>query len=282
MLVENFSPLHSKRGAGLRSLKLVFAFILAAQLTPAAGASESSSAGPAQTVSKEGQAASSPLLHFVAKVYDEKSGKQKLLFTYQHNSVGTANGRTLTNTYLDPENHVVAVETTEVGSPDKAAGGAERVVSYKMSQRQIGAEGQVEIRGSRAYFAYTKDGKTKTDDEKVSDDFVVGPSLVGFLHSKWEKILKGEHIKARFAVLDRRETVGFEYYKEKEADVDGKHVIVVKMKPSSLVISAVVNPLHFYLTPDGSRLVQLDGRTQLKTKDGSNWRDLDAVTVYEY
>jgi hypothetical protein len=56
----------------------------------------------------------------------------------------------------------------------------------------------------------------------------------------------------------------------------------VKMKPSSVFISALVDPLHFYLTPDGHRLIELDGRTQIKRQDGSKWKDLDGITRYEY
>lgn len=227
-------------------------------------------------VSSTAQAA--PEEKLTAKIFDKDSNKQKLLFNYKHDSETKGDLRTVTNTFTDPEGKVAAVETAEFVK----SGGEEKVRLYKMSQKQLGAEGSVEVKDGTANFSYTKDGKTKTSSEKVGDDFIVGPSLVAHLQKNWDKIAKGETIKTRFAVLDRTETVGFQFSKEKEADINGQKAFVIKMKPSSFLIAALVDPLHFYMTPDGKRLLELHGRTQVKRGEPGKWKDLDAVTVYEY
>ncbi len=87
-------------------------------------------------------------------------------------------------------------------------------------------------------------------------------------------------MKRRLAVVDRLETVGFEFFKEKDTELDGKKAVVVKMKPSSFIIAAIVKPLHFYFTTDGATLLQIDGRTTVKKNVNGAYKDLDAITVY--
>ena len=236
-----------------------------------------------ETTAKSGSSpAPAPLFEppktYSAKVYQSGTDHKKLLFTNDHVSVPTAKGYTFTNTYKDTDGNVVAVETTDVIRD----GDQFRVHLYKISQKQTSAEGSVEVKDGRAYFSYTKDGKTRKSDEAVGDDFVCGPTLLAYLHHRYDKILAGERVKARFIVLDRLETVGFEYFKEKDMEYKGQKAMMVKMKPSSFVVAAIVDPLHFIVPMDGTRVWEVDGRTQLKYKVGDKLTDLDADTVYEY
>ena len=66
----------------------------------------------------------------------------------------------------------------------------------------------------------------------------------------------------------------------RKVDLEGKKSIVVKMKPSSFIIAAIVKPLHFYMSTDGATLYQIDGRTTVKKNVNGSFKDLDAVTVY--
>lgn len=215
---------------------------------------------------------------FLAKVFDQDSKKQKLLFTYKHESELKANSRVVTNTYNDKDGGLAAVETIEfVGGGDN-----EKVQTYKMSQKQLGAEGIVEVKDGQVKFSYSKGGSTKSGEERLTDDFVVGPSVTAYLQKHWSEITSGGKVKVRFAVPDRAETVGFEYFKDHEETIDGKKAFVLKMKPSSFLIAALVKPLFFYYSTDGKQLYEVHGRTQVKQKVDGSWRDLDAVTVYEY
>ena len=195
------------------------------------------------------------------------------LYVFKKTSGLKADGRELLSTYVDPSGKVLVDEVVEVGPKFD-------VRSYKFSQKQIGAEAEITIKGGVASFKYTVDGKTKTSDEKIGDDFIIGPTIVNFLQTHWQEIADGHTVKARFAVPDRLETVGFSYFKEKEDTVMGKKVWVIKMKPSSFVIAAIVDPLHFYMTPDGQHVVIMKGRTQVKKEVDGKFKNLDALTVY--
>ena len=83
-------------------------------------------------------------------------------------------------------------------------------------------------------------------------------------------------------MIDRRETVGFTLKKDSETTFNGTKAVVIRMKPSSFVISALVSPLYFTFTEDGSRALQLKGRLPVKIKDGNSWKDFDGRMVYKY
>lgn len=231
-----------------------------------------------EPVAREKDSNFDPPKTYTAKFYEMDTQPRKLLFVNKHVSSPTEKGFLFTNTYSDPDGNVVAVETTDVIRD----GDQLRVHLYKISQKQTGSEGSVEVKDGKANFQFTKDGKTKTASESVGDDFVVGPTLLSYLHHRYDTIRKGGKVKARFVVLDRLETVGFEYFEEKQLDYHGKKARMIKMKPSSFLVAAVVDPLHFIVPLDGTRVWEVDGRTQLKYKVGDSLKDLDADTVYEY
>jgi hypothetical protein len=161
-------------------------------------------------------------------------------------------------------------------------GDKERLVSFEQEQKQIGTKGNLEVRDGKAFFSFLNEGKTKTDDEKYTDDFIVTSTLVKFLQARWPEVMKGETLKVRLAVLDRQETVGFQFKKESDKDLNGAPGVILKMKPSSVIISALVSPLYFGFAADGSKLLELSGRTSVKLKVDGKFKDFDGYTVYTY
>lgn len=214
-------------------------------------------------------------LRFNAKIFEEGSDKKNLLFTYKSELEKKGDTSVITNTYSEPGGAVVAIETTEYGKD-----GA--IKSYKMSQKQLGAEGAVTVADGKAKFTYSRDGKDKSDEEGVGGDFIAGPRIPDDIKANWDKLMKGEKISRRLAVLDRQETVGFEFAKFKDSEINGQKAVIIRMKPSSFVISQLVDPLMFYFSADGQKLLELRGRTQVKRKDGSKYKDLDGETVFDY
>ncbi len=210
---------------------------------------------------------------FRAKILDRKD-RTTVLYTLSHEAKAAGASRTAKNTFLAPDGAEVVIESTSF------EGG--RVTSYQQIQKQVGSDGKAEIQGGQVVFTLVKDGKTSTAKEKLRDNFVVGPSLIPYLQSRWSQVLAGKTTDVRFAVVDRKETVGFSLKKEKDVDYKGAKAVVVKMKPTSLLISALVDPLYFTLDAATGRVLELEGRVLPKRRDDGKWKDLDAVTVYEY
>ncbi|MFN7728679.1 MAG: hypothetical protein ACK5P7_05955 [Bdellovibrio sp.] len=67
-----------------------------------------------------------------------------------------------------------------------------------------------------------------------------------------------------------------------EEDVSGQKALVLRMKPSSFIIAALVKPIIFKYASDGSRLLEMNGRVAPKQKSGDSFKDLDAEVVYFY
>lgn len=210
-----------------------------------------------------------------ARVHPVGNPKAEPLFTYVRESKSLPSGGRLdTGSYRDPAGAVAAEERAEF-SPSG------NLLWYELDQRQIGTKGRLEVKDGKARFSFEKDGKSKTAEEAATTDLIVGPTLASHLSKNWAALQKGESVRARLAVLDRRETVGFKFTKVGEGESQGRKGLKIKMSASSMIIAALVDPLIFTLSPDGARVLQFEGRTIPKRKSGDSWKDLEALTIYE-
>jgi hypothetical protein len=209
--------------------------------------------------------------HFTAEI--TAIGKTDVLFKNEHTDDATPTGKVAHGIFKDLDGKELVIEEAVFD-----AGG--KLISYEQNQKQIAADGKIEIKNGEILFSYTKDGTTKTAMEKATDDFVVSSSMVAYTQKHWDEILKGDKVRIHFGVLDRRESIEFKLYKI-ESPEPGK--VLVKMQAASFLIAALVNPLIFTYSADGSHLLQLKGRTPLKLKnDSGSWKDFDGVTTYHY
>ncbi len=212
--------------------------------------------------------------NFSAQVFDLEADVQKdsPLYKVKHDE-------TLTDEKLQFHNVYAYPDGKEAFTEDVVLKGTE-VISYRVNQKQLVEEGSIEVKDNKVFFTYKKkDREAKTSEEKYVDNLVIGPSLVPYMQKHWDKLKAGETLSVRLAVPDRRETVGFSLFKDKSSTDDK---FIVKMKASSLVISAIVDPLYFSFLPDGSRMVEMKGRTQAKKDKDGKFSDLDAHTIYKF
>ncbi|MDZ4082747.1 MAG: hypothetical protein U1E10_07415 [Bdellovibrionales bacterium] len=222
--------------------------------------------------SEAANAAMTPL--FSAKIFDLQD-RSKHMFDYKNEFEVVGDKKTMLTTFLDLEGKVLVVEKTVVTVGEN---GSESLLSFEQDHRQLGTIGKIEVADGKAGFSFTKDGKTKTASETIEPNYIVTSMVLGFVQSNWEKLMKGETAKVRLGVVDRRESVGFSFSKE-SATADK---VVIKMKPTSMIISALVSPLRFTFQPDGKKLVELEGRAAVKVQKDGKFKDFDGFTVYTY
>lgn len=217
---------------------------------------------------------SSTAWSYSGTVYEQGSQKSKKLYTYQNNATEAGELTNVRAEFLDQSGEVVVRE-------DSVLKGLE-VVSYKIDHRQLKNQGSIEVREGKIYFTKTNsDGSKKTDDESLGKNFVVSMSFTRFVKSKWQDLVRGEEVEIRYGVWDRLETVGFTLSKTGEETINNQQIIVVRMKPTSFVIAALVKPVFFKFSADGSTLIEMNGRIAPKKLDGNSWKDLDAEIVYQ-
>ncbi len=210
-----------------------------------------------------------------SKIYEAGSTRNQPLFEMVREEKTDGDKTVISEVFTDPQG-VEAFRSETI-----LHGG--KFVRYDLQQKQLHESAKIEAKDGKLYFEYVDhDGKTKKDDEKWNDDFVVGAILVRHVKAHWSEFLAGKEVSMRFGVPDRRETVGFKIFKDEEKKIDGRDVVIGKMKPTSVIIAAAVKPLYFYFDKADGRLIEFRGRVLPKLKDGKGWKDLDAETVYSY
>ncbi len=213
---------------------------------------------------------------FIGRAYELGSSRQKLLFTVERKF--SPDGRSANAVFKDLTGKVIVIEQMLYD----ANGG---LYFYEVEHRQTGITGKVEVLDGKLVFTRRKLSEPASASSVRKEDLVsnwaVGASLIPMLARNWDGVMRGEKFQVRLGLWDRQETIGFDLFKERmEMGPDGKERVVIKMKPSSFLISALVNPLYFFMGKDGRSLDSMTGRVLPKLEVGGKLQDLDAEIVY--
>jgi len=152
------------------------------------------------------------------------------------------------------------------------------LIDYTLLGNQLGQRGSIRVVGDQLRFELHDAGMHRSAVEPADESVVVGPTLVGVIVRNLDALRSGKVVPVRMAVLDRLETLAFEL-----AGVDAPvGQTRVRMQPSSLVLSALLDPIVFTFDNQTSKLVRLEGRVPPKQHDGEWLTDLDARVEYSY
>lgn len=208
-------------------------------------------------------------------LYEPGSGKKKLLYNMDVTiTPGAGSIAHVAVTYVDTDGKAVVEQKITVDGS--------KIITDQVTHHQTGQKGLIEVKEGKVFFTKTADGKTTTKEEKIEDTFVTSGNFQRFVKDNWAEIMKGETISFRYGVWDRQETVGFKIFKDGEVKDGDKTLVRVKLKPSSFIIAAIVNPLIFTFPANGEHILEMVGRVPPKQKSGDKWKDLDAEVVYTY
>jgi len=217
-------------------------------------------------------------------IFDSTNANRRVLYKFKRTVTRSGDTVKAVREYTYPDG--------KLASRELAIYDGDNLMSYELEELQNNARGDAKLShpsngAPTISFRYVPDLKTpdkvKADSEELQPDTLVNDMIAPFLAAHWTQISKGETIRCRYIAASRAETVGFKFAKVSESTREGKPVITVKMSASSFIIAALVDPLYFIMEKDGShRVLQYDGRTTPKLKDGTNWKDLDAVTIFDW
>jgi hypothetical protein len=165
---------------------------------------------------------------------------------------------------------------------------------FELEELQTGAAGSATIEPNAQHpsnafiaFQYAANSSTRTKPkirrEPLQPDTLVNDMVGPFLAGHYDRLLRGEKVECRYVVISRKETIGFTFVKDSESKWRGKDVLILKMEPTSPLISALVNPLFFTIEKaPPHRVLQYAGRTTPKGGEDGRWKDLDAITVFDW
>jgi len=215
-------------------------------------------------------------------IYAANSDLKRVLYKFKRTVTTSGNSLTAVREFTAPDDTLAARETVVYLGDD--------LVSFEVKDLQAKTSATVQL--SRAAktkptiaFKFVSDNNTRTNvaTESLRPDTLISDMIAPFLTAHWDDLLKGKEVKFRFVAAERAETIGFKFAKHAESTRNDKPVVVLKMSPSSFVIAAFVNPIFVTMEKDGDhRVLQYDGPTTPKIKDGNEWKDLDAVTVFDW
>ena len=207
-------------------------------------------------------------------IYELNSDRKKPLFK-MNAELKTEKGLTIfSSSYIDREN-IEAL--TEEAVFDKL-----QLQKYAVNQKQIAESYSLTITGEDMLFSIKKNGEVKTKTRKLPSNLVIGPSFVPFLLQHWPQLQNGERVRAELAVLEHMDSFGFVFEKMRATNANGQAAILVRMKPSSTLVSSIVRPIYFTVKPDGSAIIELKGRMLPKIKIGSRFVDFEGEAVFSY
>jgi len=226
--------------------------------------------------------------NLVGNIFAPGPGPRKRLFKSQRTATRTGTTVKVVCEYTYPDSSLAA--------RDRIVYEAGRLASFETEEFQTVEKGSAAIRPDpknpgkrRIFFEYTRgrgsNAKNNSDNESQSleNETLVDDMIPSFITLHWDALMKGQAAKFRYIALSRNETVGFKLVKDSESIREGKAVVRIKMEPTSFIIAKLVDPLFFVVEKGGShRIVEYIGRTTPMIKNGNAWKDLDAVTVFEW
>lgn len=213
--------------------------------------------------------------NYSADLFELGSNKQKKLFELKVTEAPSPTGGELfTAVYSDLAGASVFEEKTEFSN-----GKIQKVV---IEQKQLGQSALIEVKNGEVHFSLTKGGSTSIVKERLEEPFVTSGGMTRFIKANWQDLVNGKAVKLRYGVWYRQDTVGFEFKKVSESGEGASKRVVLKYKPTSFLIAALVDPLEFVINGDGTRILELRGRVAPKIKKGDDFKDLDAEMIYKY
>lgn len=224
--------------------------------------------------------------HLSGNIYGMGVENGKVLFKSERRATCIGDKVTVTCDYSYPDGALAAHHHIVYESG--------RLSSFEEQLLQTGDKGSAVIRPDprnpakqRIFFDYCagqgSQSKRSSASEVLEKDTLVDDMIPAFIAAHWEALQKGESAKFRYIVLSRKETVGFKLLKESETTWKGTSVVRIKMDPTSFVIAQLVEPLFFIVEKQGQhRILEYVGRTTPLVKSGNKWKDLDAVSIFEW
>ncbi len=194
--------------------------------------------------------------------YEADSKRENLLYHWK--LFASEDGERRRTEYFTPDGELAAKEEVWLDG-----GEFER---YTVAELTAGRTALVRRVADKIEFSYTKDGATETRTEDYKRGFVVGPTLVPYIQSHWDRLMQGKDLEATFGVFRRRRAIGLKIWKDEEKSQDGADSVVLKIRPRNFVLAAFVKPIYLTFSPDGRTLYGFLGRSVPLRKVDGKWK----------
>ena len=199
--------------------------------------------------------------------------KTKKIMTFERHEEKISKSETnIKGIFKDLNGKILVIETATLKEGVTINAGVEHF--------QTKESGTITLKDGILSFKKKVDGEIELDTEKHTPNFLVGMTFIPFIHRHWKEILNGDSIESRFGVWYRKDTVGFDLFKTKDLEIEGRKYIEIKMSASSFIIRAIVDPIYFIFEKETKNLKSVTGRVSPKSVVKGKHKDLDAFIEY--
>jgi hypothetical protein len=150
------------------------------------------------------------------------------------------------------------------------------LIEYQTLHRQRGYRASVTRSGRKLFFIYQEGKEPPRTSEETLDAgsaLAVGPMIPEWIRIHWTNLSQRKRVPLQLAVLDRLETFGFEIaLKSKETDE-----WAFELRPTSVIVRFVVEPITFRFNPKTKRLRSFSGQLPPYRREGDEWKSLEGL-----
>jgi hypothetical protein len=213
------------------------------------------------------------------KLYEIGKTDGPLLYTQKIRKQKLANRRVSTYTSVfDPKGNLVFSETilSEGSMPlyqSDEVQQTKRFLNLEVKEERV----YLRTRGLNS----ENDEKPAEDDEALPENLITGALAEDFILENWDALMKDETVYAKLAVMELREIIKFKFWKKQMTTKNGREVMEVMMKPSSFLVSLIVDPIHIFMDLKEKKMVHYIGRTPLWKFTNGKISALDAEIVFD-
>ncbi len=220
----------------------------------------------------------------IASIYARDASPPRLLYNFRRMASRSGSQTAVLREYTYPDGKLAARESVVYEGRS--------LRSYHLDELQTESSGTATLRPDShdpartlLTIEYARDGGSRAHarTEVLNAGALVNDMMGDFVSSNFERVQAGAKVNCRYIVVSRKETVGLSLSKDGETTWHGQAAIILKLQPASPLISVLVDPLYFTVEKAAPhRVFQYVGRTTPKGGSPGHWKDLDAVTVFNW
>jgi hypothetical protein len=150
----------------------------------------------------------------------------------------------------------------------------DQLSTYTLKNKQTGLEASLQIRDGVATYTRILNGKKETSQETLDSKLpmISGPQFRSFVSEKYEELKKHGLVRFLFPVLERAQSIEFEVVRRDD--------LVHEMRPSNPIYQMFVRKILIEIDPKTHQVRQIYGRIMPMVKEGSDWKTIEAMTVF--
>jgi hypothetical protein len=203
---------------------------------------------------------------FVGYAYDLKSGD--LVYVERHQEILRSEGRAeLETRYFDDSGQPIAVRTAEFAVNPL-------VPEFRLEDLRTGYEEGMRRADDEliVYRERPENDRRKQREVEAAENLVADAGFDRMVGTAWERLLTGQVVEAEFLVPSRLRSVGIEFFKCDEGEIDGEPTVTFRMRFDNALLRLLAGSVDVTYHREQRFLMRYEGLSNIADETGDNHR----------